>query len=68
MGVPMSRKLTSRALQQRYSVVNRTIDRWVETGVLPEPLRINRIRYWDEAEIEQLERDRMSSQREGAAS
>jgi predicted DNA-binding transcriptional regulator AlpA len=52
----MARKLTSRALQQRYGVVDRTIDRWVEASILPEPMRINKIRYWDEAEIEQFER------------
>lgn len=56
----MARKLTSRALQQRYGVVDRTIDRWVEAGILPVPMRINKIRYWDEAEIEQLERERMA--------
>jgi DNA-binding transcriptional MerR regulator len=55
----MSQKLTSRALQQRYGVVDRTIDRWTEAGILPEPMRINKIRYWDEAEIEELERARM---------
>jgi predicted DNA-binding transcriptional regulator AlpA len=56
----MARKLTSRALQHRYGVVDRTIDRWVETGILPVPLRINKIRYWDEAEIETAERKRMA--------
>lgn len=56
-----TRKLTTRALCERYSVVDRTIDRWVETGVLPKPVIINRRRYFDEAEIEQLERERMAS-------
>jgi DNA-binding transcriptional MerR regulator len=55
----MTRKLTSRALQRRYGVVDRTIDRWTEAGILPAPMRINTIRYWDEAEIEQLERERL---------
>jgi DNA-binding transcriptional MerR regulator len=54
----MTRKLTSRALQQRYGVVDRTIDRWTEAGILPEPMRINKVRYWDEQEIEQLDRER----------
>jgi hypothetical protein len=27
---------------------------------LPIPMRINKIRYWDEVEIEQLERERMA--------
>jgi DNA-binding transcriptional MerR regulator len=54
----MSQKLTSRALQQRYGVVDRTIDRWTEAGILPEPMRINKVRYWDEQEIERLDRER----------
>jgi predicted DNA-binding transcriptional regulator AlpA len=62
----MARKLTSRALQQRYGVVDRTIDRWVEAGILPVPMRINKIRYWDEAEIEERERERMSAAHEAA--
>jgi DNA-binding transcriptional MerR regulator len=40
--------------------VDRTIDRWVKAGILPKPMRINRIRYWDEEDIQQLERDRMA--------
>ena len=55
-------KLTSRVLQQRYGVVDRTIDRWVKAGILPKPMRINRIRYWDEEDIQQLERDRMAKE------
>jgi DNA-binding transcriptional MerR regulator len=54
----MSRKLTARALQERYGVVDRTLDRWVESGILPEPMRINHRRYWDEAEIEARDRAR----------
>jgi len=56
----MTKKLTTRLLCERYSVCDRTIDRWVEAGILPVPMRINKIRYWDEAEIEQLERERMA--------
>ena len=52
------RKLTCRALTERYGVVDRTIDRWVATGVLPEPMRINSIRYWDLDELEEFERER----------
>jgi predicted DNA-binding transcriptional regulator AlpA len=61
-GVPMARKLTSRALQERYGVVDRTIDRWVESGVLPQPMRINKIRYWDLEEIEARDSQRLRSQ------
>jgi DNA-binding transcriptional MerR regulator len=42
--------------------VDRTIDRWVKAGILPKPMRINRIRYWDEEDIQQLERDRMAKE------
>jgi hypothetical protein len=36
-----ARKLTCRALQERYGVVDKTIDRWVQSGVLPAPMYIN---------------------------
>jgi hypothetical protein len=45
-------------LCERYGVVPRTIDRWLAAGLLPEPVRINTIRYWDEAEIDQRDRER----------
>ena len=61
----MARKLTARALQERYGVVDRTLDRWVKAGILPEPMRINHRRYWDEAQVE--ERDRARSERAIAA-
>jgi predicted DNA-binding transcriptional regulator AlpA len=63
----MSRKLTTRALQERYSVVDRTIDRWIQTGVLPQPMRINGRKYWDEAEIEERERERMAAREPSTA-
>lgn len=52
------RKITSRVLCERYDVVTRTIDRWVEAGILPEPEYINSIRYWDQDEVEERERER----------
>jgi hypothetical protein len=61
------RKLTSRMLCERYNVVTRTIDRWTAAGILPQPLIINGYRYWDEAEVEQHERERMSAERTGWA-
>ena len=54
------RKLTSRAVANRYSVSIRTIERWTEDGILPQPMRIHKVKYWDELEIEQMERVRMS--------
>jgi predicted DNA-binding transcriptional regulator AlpA len=56
----MTRKLTTRLLCERYSVTDRTIDRWVLSGILPRPMRINKVRYWDEADIEEMERRRMA--------
>jgi predicted DNA-binding transcriptional regulator AlpA len=57
---PWKRKLTMRLLCSRYGVCDRTIDRWTATGVLPKPMTINRIRFWDEEEIEQRDRERMA--------
>jgi predicted DNA-binding transcriptional regulator AlpA len=55
---PQNRKLTARALCERYGVVSKTIDRWTETGILPQPMRINRYRYWDLNEVERRDRER----------
>ena len=52
-------------LCERYGVVVRTIDRWTAAGILPEPMVINGYRYWDEAEVE--ERDRQNPHRGRAA-
>jgi predicted DNA-binding transcriptional regulator AlpA len=40
-----------------------TINRWVASGVLPKPIKMktNGRRLWDEAEIEQIERQRMNA-------
>jgi hypothetical protein len=46
---PRERKLTARLLCDRYGVCDRTLDRWLASGILPKPMRINRIRFWDEA-------------------
>ena len=63
----MKRKLTTRLLCDRYRVCDRTIDRWTETGVLPRPMVINRIRFWDEEAIEQRDQERMAAERDTAA-
>jgi len=36
-----------------------TIDRWVASGILPPPIRINHRRYWDEEALEEREREGM---------
>jgi predicted DNA-binding transcriptional regulator AlpA len=53
-----NRKLQIRHLMDRYQVCDRTIDRWLEEKLLPEPTRINRIRYWNEAEINEFDKNR----------
>ena len=55
------RKVTTRYLCQKYGVVDRTIDRWVEVGILPKPVYINKIRYFDLEEVEK----RMANRNEG---
>ena len=51
----MTHLLHVRAVCARYGVSDRTIDRWVEAGELPEPMYIQGRRYWDESEL--AERD-----------
>jgi predicted DNA-binding transcriptional regulator AlpA len=55
------RLLPMGALCRRYSVTDRTIDRWLERGILPEPLRINRYRYWRVSDLERFEREHLSA-------
>jgi DNA-binding transcriptional MerR regulator len=61
------RKLTSRMLCERYNVVTRTIDRWTAAGILPQPMRINGYRYWDEDQVEQFDRLRAAAEGQAAA-
>jgi hypothetical protein len=61
-GGAKSRKLTARSLRARYDhVSDRTIGRWTESGILPQPMLINGVRYWDEEEVEQRDRERVAS-------
>jgi hypothetical protein len=50
------RKLITRGLTYRFNVVDRTIYRWVEAGILPRPTYINNRKYWEEDEV--IEADR----------
>jgi hypothetical protein len=55
---PYVHMLGAKAVAIRYGVVIRTIDRWVEAGVLPQPSRVilNR-RYWALADLERHDRE-----------
>jgi hypothetical protein len=63
-GLPkVGRKLAIRRVMERYGICDRTVDRWVAAGVLPpHAMRINNVRYWDEAELEAADRERMTTQ------
>jgi len=54
------RKLRTQALCERYDITSRTVDRWVEQGVLPKPMVINHVRYWDEDDIDRRDQERMA--------
>lgn len=41
-----------RFLCERYGRSDRTIDRWVELGIIPRPQYINGYKYWDEGELD----------------
>ena len=59
--LPQERMLPMGQICKRYGVTDRTIDRWLERGVLPAPIRINRFRYWRESDLVQFERKQMSA-------
>ncbi len=64
---PQERMLPMGQVCKRYGVTDRTIDRWLETGILPTPIRINRYRYWRESELIEFERQRMSERKSETA-
>jgi predicted DNA-binding transcriptional regulator AlpA len=55
------RKLLTKDICNRYQISPRTVDRWVETGDLPQPVVIGRIRRWDEDQLADMEHRRMSA-------
>ncbi len=59
-----TRKLTCRMLCERYGIVPMTIKRWMAAKILPQPMVINKIRYWDESEIEASEREHTPTARQ----
>jgi hypothetical protein len=60
--IPTGRKLTTRNLCDRFNISTRTVDRWTKDHALgfPQPLYINRRKYWDEAALIAWERSRAS--------
>jgi hypothetical protein len=45
-------------VRERYSICTRTVDRWLQLGLLPPPLRIRNLRYWRLEALEEFERAR----------
>jgi predicted DNA-binding transcriptional regulator AlpA len=55
----MAKKLlAARLVADRYSISERTVDRWLECAILPTPVYINKRRYWDESELDRLDEER----------
>jgi hypothetical protein len=50
-------RLPTKAVQRRYSVSSRTLDRWLEKSSLnfPKPMIINGRRYWRASDLERWE-------------
>jgi hypothetical protein len=44
------------SVASRYGVSHKTIERRVESGVLPRPVYISGLRYWDEVELDEADR------------
>jgi hypothetical protein len=55
--------LTTRMICARYSIVGRTLDRWLATGALefPRPIYVNRRRYFRERQLQDWERARAAA-------
>jgi predicted DNA-binding transcriptional regulator AlpA len=51
--------LPLRAVMARYGgISDRTVDRWTESGKLSKPIKIGRLRYWREEELDELDASR----------
>jgi predicted DNA-binding transcriptional regulator AlpA len=57
----MSKLLHLRAVCTRYGISDRTVDRWVEAGVLPKPVYIQCRRYWSEESLDEYDRARLAA-------
>lgn len=57
--------LPTKAVCERYQIVDRTLDRWLDTPTMefPRPLVINRRRYFSDPELTEWERRRAAAAR-----
>jgi predicted DNA-binding transcriptional regulator AlpA len=52
------RKLDAAAVAQRYGRGLATLNRWVDSGALPKPIKIHNMRFWDEDELDAFDETR----------
>jgi DNA-binding transcriptional MerR regulator len=52
----MPTRLSTSATARRLGVSIRSIDRWLAAGILPQPIRINKRKYWLVRDLEQFQR------------
>ena len=50
--------VSTKVVCSRYGRSDRTIDRWIESGELPQPIYIRGLRYWDEEDLDQRDEAR----------
>jgi predicted DNA-binding transcriptional regulator AlpA len=53
------RLLPLQQMCRRYGISARTIDRWLENGILPQPVWMGKVRFWRLADLQQIERERI---------
>ena len=53
------RLLPLQQMCRRYGISARTIDRWLESGILPQPVWMGKVRFWRLGDLQQIERERI---------
>ena len=56
----MTKWLPAKAVSKRYDISERTVDRWVETQILPTPVYIRGRRYWSSEQLDQRDEARLA--------
>jgi hypothetical protein len=65
---PKRRLLNAQSICARYDEIQpRTLFKWIEKGLLPQPIRVGNRRFWDEAALNEFEAQR-DAKGKGAAS
>ena len=56
----MTKWLPAKGVCNRYDISERTIDRWVETQILPTPVYIRGRRYWSSEQLDERDEARLT--------